>query len=74
MNGDLVNRKLLQNGGRLSRMLEDPKLTNAALVRRLYLLTFNRPPSDAEVAGAIVDLRRSPEPLDRCPGPVLGAC
>ena len=31
MNGDLLNRKLLQKGGRLSRMLEEPKLTDAAL-------------------------------------------
>jgi hypothetical protein len=52
MNGDLVNRKLLQTGGRLSRMLSDPKLTEAALVRRLYLLTFNRPPSPIEIERA----------------------
>jgi hypothetical protein len=53
MNGDLVNRKLVQRGGRLSRMLEDPKLSDRALVRRLYLLTFNRPPSDSEVEKAL---------------------
>jgi len=52
MNGDLLNRKLLQTGGRLSRMLKDPRLTDGALVRRLYLLTFNRPPTTAETAGA----------------------
>jgi hypothetical protein len=56
MNGDLLNRKLLQSGGRLSRMLSDPKLTEPALVRRLYLLTFNRPPSpiEADRAGAVL--------------------
>src|SRR5262249_17431217 len=53
MNGDMVNRKLIQSGGRLSRMLEDPKLSNTAIVHRLYLLTFHRPPSDSEVAGAM---------------------
>src|SRR5262249_47293118 len=56
MNGDLLNRKLLQTGGRLARMLRDPKLTERALVRRLYLLAFNRPPSaiEAEGAGALL--------------------
>jgi hypothetical protein len=52
MNGDLLNRKLLQKGGRLSRMLEDPKLGDDALARRLYLLTFHRPPSEGETSRA----------------------
>jgi Protein of unknown function (DUF1553)/Protein of unknown function (DUF1549) len=52
MNGDLLNRKLLQKGGRLARMLDDPKLDDAALTRRLYLLTFHRPPSAVEISGA----------------------
>jgi hypothetical protein len=52
MNGDLLNRKLLQNDGRLSRMLKDPKLTDETMVTSLYLLTFCRPPSSAEVAEA----------------------
>jgi hypothetical protein len=52
MNGDMLNRKLIQDSGRLSGMLKDPKLTDGALARRLYLLTFNRPPSDAETAQA----------------------
>jgi hypothetical protein len=50
MNGDLLNRKLFQADGRLTRMLKDPKLTDGALVSRLYLLTFNRFPSAAETA------------------------
>jgi hypothetical protein len=53
MNGDLLNRKLLQRGGRLSRLLEDPKLADLALARRLYLLAFNRPPSGAEASQAV---------------------
>ncbi len=52
MNGDLLNRKLIQESGRLSAMLKDPKLSDGALARRLYLLTFNRPPSDPETARA----------------------
>jgi hypothetical protein len=60
MNGDLLNRKLLQSGGRLSRMLRDPKLTEGALVRRLYLLTFNRPPSATETDRAKTVLAEAP--------------
>ncbi len=60
MNGDLLNRKLIQKGGRLSRMLEDPKLGDAALVRQLYLLTFNRPPSDAERSNALTIFAEAP--------------
>jgi hypothetical protein len=52
MNGELLNRKLFQTDSRLTRTLKDPKLTDPALVRRLYLLTFNRPPTDDEVAEA----------------------
>ena len=52
MNGELLNRKLFQADGRLSRMLKDPKLTDRGLARRLYLLTFNRPPTEAELAQA----------------------
>jgi hypothetical protein len=60
MNGDLLNRKLLQQGSRLSRMLKDPRLTNQALVRRLYLLTFNRAPARAETAAASAILAGAP--------------
>ena len=33
-------------------MLKDPKLTDESLARRLYLLTLNRPATEAEVAAA----------------------
>jgi Protein of unknown function (DUF1553)/Protein of unknown function (DUF1549) len=52
MNGDLLNRKLLQREGRLARLLQDPKVTDETIARRLYLLTFNRPPDAAELATA----------------------
>jgi hypothetical protein len=52
MNGELLNRKLAQGDGRLSRMLKDPRLTDETLVRRVYLLCFCRPPSAAELATA----------------------
>jgi hypothetical protein len=60
MNGDLLNRKLLQPGGRMARMLSDPKLTEQALVRRLYLLTFCRPPSAIEIDAARVIFADAP--------------
>ena len=72
MNGELLNRKLFQADGRLTRMLKDPKLTDQGLARRLYLLTFNRPPTEAETAEARDDLRRGARPSGRGPGPVLG--
>ena len=43
-------------------MLKDPKLTDETLARRLYLLTFNRPPTDAEMAAGQDDLRRGAQP------------
>jgi hypothetical protein len=52
MNGDLLNRKLIQGDGRLSRMLKDPKLTDETLVSRLYLITFGRPPTPSEASAA----------------------
>ncbi len=52
MNGDLLNRKLLQPDGRLARLLRDPKLTDSALIDRLYRLTFNRIPTAFEMTQA----------------------
>ncbi|MGE3818426.1 MAG: DUF1553 domain-containing protein [Isosphaeraceae bacterium] len=53
MNGDLVNRKVADSNGRLMRMLRDPRLTDDTLVRTLYLVTFDRPATDAEVEAAV---------------------
>ena len=60
MNGELLNRKLFQTDGRLGRMLKDPKLTDQALAHRLYLLTFNRPPTTAETAAASAIFAEAP--------------
>src|SRR5262249_53286538 len=60
MNGELLNRKLVQGDGRLSRMLKDPKLTDETLVRRIYLLSFCRPPTAAELATAKTVLAEAP--------------
>jgi hypothetical protein len=60
MNGDLVNRKLLQPRSRLAQLLKDPRLTDATLVRRLYLLAFNREPSQVEADQARALIAESP--------------
>ena len=52
MNGDLVNRKVAQPGGRLSKLMRDPKLTDDTLADALYHVTFNRPPTPDERAAA----------------------
>ena len=73
MNGDLINRKLSDPDGRLARLLKDPKLTDETLVRTLYLVTFNRPPTDAEVAAASGLIAEGPSRSARGAGPLLGA-
>jgi Protein of unknown function (DUF1553) len=60
MNGELLNRKLFETDGRLTCMLKDPRLTEIALVHRLYLLTFNRPPTAAETAEAKLIFAEAP--------------
>jgi hypothetical protein len=52
MNGDVVNRKVSQPEGRLTRMMRDPKLTDDTLVETLYHVTFHRPPTADERAAA----------------------
>lgn len=53
MNGDLVNRKVAESTGRLSRVLRDPRLTDATLARTLYLVTFAREATEPEVEAAV---------------------
>ncbi len=60
MNGELLNRKLIQNDGRLARMLKDPKLTDETLVGRLYLITFGRLATTAETTAAKTILAEAP--------------
>ena len=52
MNGDLVNRKVAQPDGRLTKLMRDPKLTDDTLVGILYHATFNRAPTRDELAAA----------------------
>jgi hypothetical protein len=52
MNGDVVNRKVADPKGRLARWLADASMSDEALIRNLYLVTFNRPATPEEVAAA----------------------
>ena len=61
LNGDVVNRKVLQGDGRLTRIMRDPKLSDEMLVRTLYLVTFNRHPNDDEVDAAREIFASSPK-------------
>jgi uncharacterized protein DUF1553/uncharacterized protein DUF1549 len=60
MNGDLINRKVVQPDGRLARMMRDPKLTDETLVQTLYKLTFNRTATQAELATAKTLIAEAP--------------
>ena len=53
LNGDVVNRKVLQADGRLTRVMRDPKLSDESLIQTLYLATFNRPARPEEVSAAV---------------------
>lgn len=53
MNGDLIQRKLLDRNGRLARLLRDPKVSNEMLARVMYKVTFVRDPDDHELAQAV---------------------
>jgi hypothetical protein len=52
INGDVVNKKIADPGGRLARWMKDPKLTDETLIKSLYLVTFNRPATPEEVNAA----------------------
>ena len=56
LNGDVVNRKINAADGRLAALLKDRAIDDAALVRRLYLLAFARPPEphEVEVAAGLI--------------------
>jgi hypothetical protein len=49
MNGDVINRKIAAPDGRLAALLKEKSVDDVALVRRLYLLAFCRPPEPHEV-------------------------
>jgi hypothetical protein len=56
MNGDLVQKKLVANDGRLTLMLKDKSIDDTKLVKSLYMLTFNRKaePHEIEIAVKLI--------------------
>ena len=48
-NGELINRKLADKNGRISKLVADKKKTDEDAITRLYLVTFSRRPGADEV-------------------------
>jgi len=62
VNGDVIQRKLTDKTNRIAGFIKN-KMPPEDAVRELYLVTFSRPPSDAEVAAAVshVETAESPQ-------------
>lgn len=62
VNGDVIQRKLTDKNNRIAGFIKNKTPLEDA-VRELYLVTFSRPPSDAEVADAVshVETAESPQ-------------
>lgn len=62
VNGDVIQRKLTDKTNRIAGFIKNKTPLEDA-VRELYLVTFSRPPSDAEVADAVshVETAESPQ-------------
>ena len=62
VNGDVIQRKLTDKTNRIAGFIKN-KIPPEDAVRELYLVTFSRPPSDAEVAAAVshVETAESPQ-------------
>jgi hypothetical protein len=59
VNGPVVTAKIASRDNRLGRLLEDPKVTDADIVRELYLTAFSRPPAAEEARTALEHVGRS---------------
>jgi len=62
VNGDVIQRKLTDKTNRIAGFIKNKTRPKDA-VRELYLVTFSRPPSDAEIASAVshVETAESPQ-------------
>jgi hypothetical protein len=63
MNGDLLNRKLADQNGRVAKLLAAKKPT-PEIIEELYLVTFSRPPSAEELKEAESLVGAAPSPKD----------
>lgn len=48
-NGELINRKLVDKKGRISRLVGDKKIEDAAAIAELYVVTYSRYPTAEEI-------------------------
>ncbi|MBI1314797.1 DUF1553 domain-containing protein [bacterium] len=62
VNGDTIQKKLSDKGGRLAKLIAEKK-ASADAVRELYLATFCHPPSESETAAAVglIESAESPQ-------------
>jgi hypothetical protein len=63
MNGDLLNKKIVDANGRLAKLLAG-KRTTREVIDELYLVTFSRPPSEEEINEAESLVAAAPTPQD----------
>ncbi len=60
MNGDVVQRKVTATDGRLATLLKDKSINDSALVKKLYVIVFNRPAEPHEVETAVKLIAEAP--------------
>lgn len=61
LNSPYVDGKVRAGNGTVSTLLKDKALSNADLVKKLYLKTFSRQPTDTELATAVKMLDAAPK-------------
>jgi hypothetical protein len=61
LNGDVVNQKIRQPGGRIDRLFQQKKPL-PEIVEELYLVTLSRPPSPEEMQAALKEIEQSGNP------------
>src|SRR5262249_17768186 len=54
--GDTLHKKITSKNGALTRMLDDPYLTNGDIVKRLFFAALARPPEAAELEKALAPI------------------
>lgn len=61
VNGDVIQRKLTDRNNRIAGFIKN-KVSTEDAIRELYLSTFSRPPSDAEVTAAVSHVETAGSP------------
>ncbi|MCS7168184.1 MAG: DUF1549 and DUF1553 domain-containing protein [Gemmatales bacterium] len=61
LNGDVVNQKIRQAGGRIDRLFQQKK-SLSEIVEELYLVTLCRPPTSEELQAALKEMKEVADP------------